>query len=441
MFSRVPDLPTVPARREGLPLQALRIEVVDGPDKGRSYVAESESVTVGTAQGNHLQLTDPTVSRYHLEFRRLADRVQVVDHGSTNGILLHQALIERASVAPGTTLQIGRTSLRVDNGQTLILPLAEEDALCDLRGRSAAMRHLMAQIQKLAETDLPVLVVGESGTGKELTARALHELGARAAKPFVTVDCGAVTPSLVQSELFGHERGAFTGADQRHLGAFETAHGGTLFLDEIGELPGSIQASLLGALERKRFKRVGGTQEIAVDVRVISATNRDVRAEVNAGSFRLDLFHRLAVAVLDVPPLRERLEDLPLLIEEFLVQAGSTRPLDVLFPAEAMTALRAHRWMGNVRELRNLVESTLAMGQMPEVGALPAKTAAEGEGTPAARPYGVSREAAIAQFERSYVSDLLERAGGNVSLASRLAQLDRTHLQRLMKRHGLRTRG
>ena len=170
---------TIPARRTGLPLRALRVEVLEGPDKGRAFKSEDEGITVGTADGNHLQLTDPTVSRYHLQLRRQGDRVQVIDHGSTNGVLLGDAVIERGSIAAGATLRIGHTTLRVDNGQSLMLPLGDSDTLCDLHGASAAMRRVMALIQKVAPTDLPVLVTGESGTGKELTARAIHELGAR----------------------------------------------------------------------------------------------------------------------------------------------------------------------------------------------------------------------------------------------------------------------
>jgi DNA-binding NtrC family response regulator len=423
-------------------LRAVRAEVIAGPDKGRSQLSEGEVITVGTAEGNHLQLTDPTVSRYHLELRRQGDRVLVTDLGSTNGILYQQARLERASVAAGSTLAIGHTQLRVEDGRTVLLELRESDALCDLKGRSQAMRRLMARIQKVAETDVSVLIVGESGTGKELTARAIHELSHRASKPFITVDCGAISPTLVQSELFGHERGAFTGADQRHVGAFESADGGTLFLDEIGELPSAIQVTLLGALERKRFRRVGGTQEIPVDVRVVSATNRDVRAEVNAGSFRLDLFYRLAVTVLEMPPLRDRPEDVPLLVESFLTQAGWTQGVDALFPADAMAVLRTQRWEGNVRELRNYVEATVAMGERPSTPLSAATVRATPRGSLKAvtleETYGQARERVLAEFERAYVAALLEQAKGNVSLASRTAQVDRTHLLRLIKKHGLK---
>jgi DNA-binding NtrC family response regulator len=211
--------------------------------------------------------------------------------------------------------------------------------------------------------------VGESGTGKELFARAVHEHSKRADGPFVVVDCASLTPTLVASELFGHEKGAFTGADRRHQGAFERADGGTIFLDEIGELPEQLQPNLLGVLERRRFRRLGGRDEIEVDVRVVSATNRDLRAEVNAGTFRLDLYYRLAVVRFAVPSLRERPEDIPILIEHFLREAGETAPMGEVVPPAVMAGLQRHHWPGNVRELRNYVEATVAMGETPELEA------------------------------------------------------------------------
>jgi DNA-binding NtrC family response regulator len=430
---------TVPSRRAGLPLRAVRIEVVEGPDAGREFTSETETISIGTAEGNDIRLSDPTVSRYHLELRRKGDRVLVADLGSTNGVALDKVLLERGSIAPGVVLEIGSTRLRISDGRTVVIDLPDADGVEDLRGRSPVMRRLMERIQKVAATDIPVLICGESGTGKELTARALHSLSPRAQKPFVTVDCGALTPSLIQSELFGHERGAFTGADRRRVGAFEEANGGTLFLDEVGELAPAVQATLLGALERRRFKRVGGSAEVSIDVRVVSATNRELRADVNSGAFRLDLFYRLAVTVLTLPPLRERPEDVPLLVEDFLRQAGFEGPVEALFPPAVMEALALQRWDGNVRELRNAVEAALATGEIPGQAAdRPQGPAPPGEETLMGRPYGEARESLLAEFERTYAKRLLERAQGNISQAARIARVDRTHLLRLLKRHGLR---
>ena len=303
---------TVPIEQTGRLVRALRVEVLSGPEAGRELVSRSDSVTVGGADGNDLVLTDKTVSRFHLELRRSAGRILAIDLASTNGTRTGGALLQSGSavVDPGTVLVLGATSLRVDDGE--IVDVGETPArLGDLFGDSAAMRRVMGQASRVAATDVSVLVFGESGTGKELLARAIHDASPRAAEPFVTVDCGAITPSLFASELFGHERGAFTSADRQHIGAFERAQGGTVFLDEIGELPPELQAALLGALERRRIRRVGGKEEIAIDLRLVSATHRDLRALVNSSAFRLDLFYRDRRGHAAIPPLRERPEDIP----------------------------------------------------------------------------------------------------------------------------------
>jgi DNA-binding NtrC family response regulator len=311
------------------------------------------------------------------------------------------------------------------------------------------MRRLFADVERAARADASALLVGESGTGKELVARALHERGPRSGKPFVTVDCGSLSPTLVASELFGHERGAFTGAERQHVGAFEQAAGGTIFLDEIGELPGQLQASLLGVLERRRFKRLGGRAEIAIDVRVVSATHRDLRAAVNAGTFRLDLFYRLAVVILEIPALRERREDVPLLVTHFLRECGHAGSVESIVPTTSMIEWMAHSWPGNVRELRNVVEATVAMGRPPAMatsltdppGAVPAPAPSPAPplaGAPALAPYKDARASVLSAFESSYLTELLARTEGNVSRAAREAHIDRSHLIELLQRHGIR---
>jgi DNA-binding NtrC family response regulator len=427
---------TEPSRETpGVPVRSLRVEVLDGPDRGAVKVSESETLTVGTADGNDLVLTDKTVSRFHLELRRGEEGIVVLDVGSTNGTGYEKARLERATIASGSVLTIGRTRIQVDDGARVTVEIHEGDELGGLVGRTAVMRRLMARVRRAAQTDAAVLVVGESGTGKELVARALHEGGARSKGPLVTVDCGALSPSLVASELFGHERGAFTGADRQHVGAFERAHGGTIFLDEIGELPAELQPALLGVLERGRFRRVGGRKEIDVDVRLVAATHRDLRGEVNLGTFRLDLYYRLAVVVLALPPLRERIEDLPLLVAHFLRESGHEGDPAEIVPPDAMTALTGHRWPGNVRELRNVVEAMMAMGEPPSFEGAPlAKTAA---GEPLDRPYKDARRDVLEDFEKRYVEHHLARAEGNVSAAARTAQMDRTYLIKLKERHRL----
>ena len=440
--------------RSKVTVQTIEVSVTDGPDEGTALVTDTEVLSVGSAQGNELMLTDPTVSRYHVELQLSDEGIVVRDHASTNGTFVGSLRVHDAVLPLGTSLRIGRSTLRVGAGKRVDIELLPDDRLGHLLGRSDSMRRLMMQVRKVARTEAPTLIVGDSGTGKELIASAIHELGPRAKGPFVTVDCGAMSPNLVASELFGHERGAFTGADRQHIGAFERAHGGTIFLDEIGELPPELQPNLLGALERKRFRRVGGRADIDVDVRIVAATNRDLRAEVNEGRFRLDLYYRLAVVTLRVPPLRDRLEDLPLLVEHFLHECGHEGPMAEVFDDALMATLSAHRWPGNVRELRNLVEATLAMGEahLPEsleplasedeVSAT--RSVLSGDGLHLdLRPaldlaYKKARTLVLQDFEKHYLKHWLEKSEGNVAKAARDAKMDRSHLFHLLRRHDLR---
>jgi len=412
--------------------------VVEGPDTGARVESESETLSIGSAETNDLRLNDPTVSRYHVELRRGDDGILVIDNGSTNGTIYESARIERGTLSRGAVLTLGNTRVRIDDGTRITLALHGDDELAGLHGRTQVMRRLMARVHKAASAQMAVLVIGESGTGKELIARAIHEESSRQKKPFVTVDCGALSPTLVASELFGHEKGSFTGAEQQHVGAFERADGGTLFLDEIGELGADLQPTLLGVLERGRFRRVGGRKEVSVDVRVVAATHRDLRAEVNEGSFRLDLYYRLAVIVLGVPPLRERIEDVPLLVEHFLREVGHDGAVGEVFSDAAMASLCRHRWPGNVRELRNVVEATVAMGETPPLVDLPLLADALTPDRMLTMPYKEARRTLLDDFERRYVSRLLEKNGDNVSAAAREGRMDRTYLIKLIQRQGLK---
>jgi DNA-binding NtrC family response regulator len=330
----------------------------------------------------------------------------------------------------------------VDDGETAALELFEGHELAGVVGRSAAMRSLMARVQKAAKSDASVLLLGETGTGKEVLARALHRLSPRNDQPFETVDCGSMAPTLIGSELFGHEKGAFTGAHQQHVGAFERAHGGTLFLDEIGELPSALQTALLGALERRSFRRLGGTKPIQVDVRVVCATHRDLRSEVNAGTFRQDLYYRIAVVLLRLIPLRERTEDIAELAEHFMRRAGYSGPVADILPESTLEAMRQHRWPGNVRELRNAVEAALVMGD--ELDLEPAtdgpRPNTESLVDLLDLPYSEAKDILVDRFEGQYVERLLERANGNVTSAARLAGMNRSYLTRVLNRRGLRGR-
>jgi DNA-binding NtrC family response regulator len=443
-------------------VSTLRVEVVEGPDKGR-FVVGGDVVSVGTARDNALPVADFTVSRYHLDVSVKPGGILVTDLGSTNGTYIGAVRIERAVVPPGTLLRLGGTTIRFDDAVRRTVPAPGAGAPRELAGMIAVspqMLRLFADIERIAATPTSVLIVGESGTGKERVAQALHARSPRAGSPLVTIDCGALSSSLLASELFGHERGAFTGADRQHKGAFERAEDGTVFLDEIGELPGADQSALLGVLERRRFRRVGGSAELDLEARVIAATNRDLRAEVNTGRFRQDLYHRLAVVVLRLAPLRERREDIPILVEHFARELGATgafersemggeapRGIDEAFGADQLARWQKHPWLGNVRELRNAVEAALVVGPQPAAGDMPGQAAlalapaAVDDADQPVLPYKDQRAAVVRDFERAYLGRLMAQAAGNVSHAARLAKMDRSHLIDLLHRHGLKDRG
>jgi DNA-binding NtrC family response regulator len=442
----VSDLETQLQPRAGEQIvSTLRVEVVDGPDKGK-HVVGGDLVSVGTARDNALAIADFTVSRYHLDVSVRPGGILVSDLGSTNGTYIGAVRIERAIVPPGTLLKLGGTTIRFDDAVRRAVPVPPGGARSELAGMIAVspqMTRLFADIERVAATPTSVLIVGESGTGKERVAEALHARSARAQAPLVTIDCGALSSSLLASELFGHERGAFTGADRLHKGAFERAEDGTVFLDEIGELPAADQSALLGVLERRRFRRVGGSSELEVRARVIAATNRDLRAEVNSGRFRQDLYHRLAVVVLRLAPLRERREDVAILIEHFARELGAAGTMEAVFGAEQLAAWQKHPWQGNVRELRNAVEAALVVGPQPlSSDVAPAAVQAAG-GAPANTgeplgPYKDQRAAVVRDFEHTYLVRLMAQAAGNVSHAARIAKMDRSHLIDLLHRHNLK---
>jgi DNA-binding NtrC family response regulator len=433
---------TVPHKTSGLSLRSLSVEVVAGPDSGKKAVAKGDILTVGTAEGNDLVLTDDTVSRFHFELCRTGDRIQLRDNNSTNGVEAGGVLVQAGTIRSGAVLRCGRTKIRIDDADPVTLETLDEEELEGLHGRSPIMRRVLADVKRAAASDAPVLLLGETGSGKEMIARALHQASARANEPFEIVDCGTLMPQLIASELFGHERGAFTGAVGTHIGAFQRAHGGTLFLDEIGELPESLQPALLGVIERKALRRVGGTQMIPVDVRLVAATHRDLRAAVNTGQFRQDLYYRIAVVVCRVPPLREHLDDIVPLIEHFLQEAGHDGDVHQVFTEEVLEMLRGHRWPGNVRELRNFVEVTLAIGRAPELDGA-GEIATQGQGAPNGEnfaelvelPYREARGRLLEKFESAYLEHLLKRADGNVSKASRIASMNRSYLRQLLARY------
>ncbi|UJR85619.1 sigma 54-interacting transcriptional regulator [Sandaracinus amylolyticus] len=424
-----------------LELPGLRLSVVSGSDVGKEAVAESGVLRVGAARDNDLVLSDPSVSRRHFQVTLRQHEVRVDDLGSTNGTFVQGVRVLSAILAPGSLVQVGNTAIRaIPIEQPVHIALSEKTRFGALLGTSVEMRRVFALLERVSPSDATVLIQGETGTGKELVAEAIHAASPRADQPFVTFDCGSVAPSLVESELFGHVRGAFSGAVRDRLGVFEAAHGGTLFLDEIGELPLDLQPKLLRALESRQVQRVGENRWRAVDVRVVAATHRELAAEVNRGRFREDLYFRLAVVPVHLPPLRARGEDLPMLIAHFWQRLGrGAQP-----PAELVARLASRAWPGNVRELRNAVERAALLGGVESLGA-PSPIAKAS--VPASSPFDPAildlplteaQEKMEELFTRAYLERALTKSGGSVSGAARAIGTNRRYVQRLMKRYGIK---
>jgi DNA-binding NtrC family response regulator len=405
----------------------MRVRVIAGPDKGASMRVD-RLIVAGTSELCELRLSDKTVSRRHVVLEPTADGVRVHDEDSKNGTYHGDVRIFDAELSPTAQLRIGESVLEFDVER--FAPAPQDAATTTTResfgrflGKARCLAPIYAKLERAAPSDATVLIEGESGTGKELLAEAIHEHSARANAPLVVFDCGAVPESLIESELFGHEKGAFTGAESRRVGAFEHANGGTVFLDELGELPLALQTRLLRVLDRRQIRRVGATQPIDVDVRIIAATNRNLEREVEEGRFRQDLFHRVAVVLIRVPPLRNRLEDLELLARDFATSFGHAE-----LPRELLDRMKNHRWPGNARELRNYVERFILLGETgtpttePQTAADPARSGL---------PYRQAREAILAAFTATYIEDMLERHEHSVSKASRAAGIARRHFHRL----------
>lgn len=420
-------------------LPGIKLSVVDGPDRGLETKVRRGVVRVGSAPDNDLILADPAVSRRHLEIRLRSDQILVNDLGSTNGTQVDGVSVLKAFLTPAALVRIGDTVIRVSTAnEPVIVPLSSRESFGSMIGQSIAMREVFAIMERVAPTEATVLVEGETGTGKELAAEAIHGASLRADGPFIPLDCGAIAASLMESEIFGHVKGAFTGAISDRKGAFEEAHGGTLFLDEIGELPLDLQPKLLRVLEKREIKRIGSSQIRPVSVRVIAATNRDLAAEVNLGNFREDLYYRIAVCRVVLPPLRSRSEDISMLIHHFLdrIAPDAGGPSD-----ELVEALSLQSWPGNVRELRNAIERAVAMAGVADDSTSHHKLDDAGLRETMrsffALPYKEGYERWTGLFERGYLEYILHQSGGSVSGAAKIAGVNRRFLQRLMKRHGM----
>jgi DNA-binding NtrC family response regulator len=419
-------------------VDGIELRVTAGPDVKRIVTFDGERLGIGTAEGNELVLKDPSVSRFHCELARGPDGVLLRDLDSTNGTFLDGYRVQAVFLRPGARIRAGHTELRCQERGTVRIALSSRDRFGTLAGGGLAMRRIFEQLERLAQSDVSVLIEGETGTGKELVARALHDASPRREGPFQVVDSGSLPQSLIESELFGHEKGAFTGAVGARIGAFEAADGGTLLLDELGELPIELQPKLLRVLETREVKPLGATVTRKIDVRFLAATNRDLRREVNRKTFRADLYYRIAQVSLHLPPLRERPEDLPALVDHLLEELQQVRTGPTLrIPPERLAEMQRYRWPGNVRELRNYLERAVALAVDSAADAsLPGESASPP--TDATAPFGVAKAAAVEQWERLYLAALIERTEGNVSRASREAHVDRAHLLGLLRKYGLR---
>jgi DNA-binding NtrC family response regulator len=409
---------------------------------GAEVVVSLDPVTIGREPSSTIALDDPEVSAAHCELRAGQHGVLLRDLGSKNGTFVGVARVDEVSLTGPCTIRVGQTNLtfapasdksRVDVGF--------DESFGPLVGSSPKMRRLYQALRAVAPTELSVLVLGETGTGKELVAQALHESSARKNGPFVVVDCGSLPGSLAESLLFGHEKGAFTGAIARRGGAFAEANGGTLFLDELGELPEDVQPKLLRAAAERTVKRVGAASYEPIDVRVIAATRRDLRREMNAGRFRSDLFFRLAQVRVELPALRERREDIPAIVRRICDRLKKPEAAGAIV-AEVERRFGHYDWPGNVRELVNVASVLAALGAVPEAvdlilplegrGAEPATDAA-----PPATQFSEAKRAAVLAFERQYFVELQKAASGNVSEMARRSGMERHHVRAFLKKLGL----
>ncbi len=424
--------------------------VSEGADRGTSVILDEATpsrIFVGTSPACELRLTDRSSSRRHAALDIDARGVRLTDLDSTNGTFVNGVQVYEANLRGGELVRVGQTTIEVKQP----LPSSPVDVAPAMRfgrmiGASPEMRRLFPLCERLAAANVPVVIEGETGTGKEVLAEALHEEGPRASGPFVVFDCTAVPPSIIESALFGHERGAFTGAVSARKGVFEQAHGGTLLIDEIGDLDVSLQSKLLRAIERSEVQRIGGEKFIKVDVRLLAATRRDLEKEIQAGRFRDDLFFRLAVARIELPPLRRRTGDTGVLARHFWRHIGRN---ELPFPDGLLERLEAWSWPGNVRELHNAIARILALGDLaPPIESARASSpdlSAQTTGTPddviertlgQDLPLPTARQRVVDEFERRYIERVLAKHGGNVARAAAASGIARRYFYVIRNRQG-----
>lgn len=467
---------------EGFPVLKVTVEVTRGSDASMVKTFEKGVIRIGADPLVDVVLTDPTVSRAHAEVRVKSDgsAFELVDMDSTNGTYVDGSRVALVELPAGAEFQVGRTKMRVSVATEQVkIAVTDRTRYGSIIGQSQALREIFSILDRVAPSELSIVIEGETGSGKELIAAAIHEHSARANKPFVVFDCSAFPATLLESELFGHEKGAFSGATNRHRGVFERADGGTIFFDELGEMDIEFQAKFLRVLETGDVRRVGGESTFHVDVRVVAATNRNLEELVAERKFRQDLFYRLAKVRFNLPPLRSRPEDIPLLAEHFLIQLAGEHNARPLMTEDALRTLQAYPWPGNIRQLRNVVEKAVAMCTggvitadylRSELKVAPSAQLSPSEPVPLSAPHRVAptapaapelvgnrvhltavvegadgeflpfrdaKDALIEDFEKVYLERLLQINKQNISRAARQAQIDRRHLYRLLKKHGL----
>ncbi len=455
-FESKTDIIKVDETPDVVSLRKCQLVVVDGPNRGKKVSLNKNLTKIGKRETNDLVLLDKTVSRNHLEIEYSADSFLLRDLGSTNGSFLNGSRVKEAYLSPGDLIKAGNTTIEfVAYDEKVKIEPSDKEEFGLMVGKSRKMRQIFSILEKISPTHATVIIEGETGTGKDLVARAIHENSQRNAKPFVVFDCSAVAPNLIESELFGHEKGSFTGAVKARRGAFEEANGGTIFLDEIGELTADLQPKLLRALEQREIKRVGGNVPIKIDVRVICATNRNLRREIEEGRFREDLYYRLSVVKVSLPALRERPEDITPIVERFLtvgkfnMQADGT-PKVRRVEDDALKLLSRYQWPGNVRELSNVIEravsfvdgDTIAKNHLDFVFAEMAhgEERTERMSVDTDLPFKDAKQRIVEDFEKEYLAELLQRHGHNLSKAAREARIDRKHLRNLCKKYGIATK-
>lgn len=442
------------ADRDLISLRKYQLVLIGKDNNRRKFeLGKKKVIRIGKKTDNDIVVSDKTVSRNHVEIQVGADNSYLLrDLNSTNGTSINGMKVKEAYLSQGDLIEVGETKIEFQTyDESVQIEPSDKNEFGEMVGKSRKMRQIFGVLERISPSQATVIIEGETGTGKELVAKAIHRYSLRKDKPCVTFDCSAVAPNLIESELFGHTKGSFTGAIKDRIGAFEAANGGTIFLDEIGELTLDLQPKLLRALEQREIKRVGSTQAVKLDVRVISATNRNLKEEVKASKFREDLYYRLSVVKIQLPALRERLEDIPLIVEKILAQARYNVKPDGSFYVsrvedDALKILQRYQWPGNVRELNNILERAVSFSENGVIKGMHLQYVfSEVESGEEAtvrmqnfdleRPFKEAKQQVVESFEKEYLQELLHRNKGNVSKAAREAKIDRKHLRNLLVKY------